>query len=272
MMEALCELGSGLTTWRPQVIALAKIALGKQTRGSALGWIWLFVKPLVYVASFWFALYIGIKGGGVDLPPEQYMVWLAAGIFPWFFMSGCLSGAPKVFQRYSYLVNKMVFPVSLIPVFVTLSTFMVHLMLMALLVVAYFALGGTLTVYFVQLPFIVLLMFVFWTGFSLLAATLCAFSKDLANLIGALQTPIFWLSGIIFSLDNVDSPLIHFILNFDPVAFFATAYRKVLVASNAGWVWDDPLMFGIGLGVIVVTCLAALVVYARLRKDLADVL
>lgn len=272
MLDTLHELASGFTTWRPQVLALAKVAMGKQVRGAALGWVWLFVKPAVYILSFWFALYIGIKGGGVDLAPVQYMLWLAAGIIPWFFMSGCMSSGPKQFQSYSYLVNKMVFPVSLIPVFVTLSAFAVHVILVVCLVVGYFAAGGTLTVYFIQLPFILLGMFVFWTAFCLLTATLCAFSKDLTQFIAAIQTPIFWLSGIIFSLDNVNSSFVHFVLNFDPVAFFAMAYRKVLVASNAGWVWDNPMQFGIGVGIIVATCLAALVVYARLRKDLADVL
>lgn len=272
MIATLKEMSLAFTTWRTQTWALAKIAMNKQTHGSAFGWVWLFAKPAVYIVSFWFALYIGIKGGGVDLTAQEYMVWLAAGIIPWFFMRDCLGMGPKLFQTYSYLVNKMVFPVSLIPIFATLSRFIVHLLLLACLVVGYFLAGGTLTVYFIQLPLVLVLMFVFWVGFDLLTATLCAFSKDIQQFIGAIQTPIFWLSGIIFSVDNINNALVQGALCFDPVAFFAMAYRKIFVVSQAGWMWDDPLIFGIGIAVIAVTCVCALLFYSRLRKELADVL
>ena len=42
--------------WRRQVWNLAKIDLVKTYRGAALGKIWLFVKPAVYILVFWVAL------------------------------------------------------------------------------------------------------------------------------------------------------------------------------------------------------------------------
>ena len=47
--------------WRRQVWNLAKIDLVKTYRGAALGKIWLFAKPAVYILVFWVALKFGLR-------------------------------------------------------------------------------------------------------------------------------------------------------------------------------------------------------------------
>lgn len=272
LKTTLSELGSCFTTGRSQVIGLAKKDLQKKTKRSALGWFWLFFQPAVYILCFWFALYLGIKAAKNGLSGGQYMLWLASGVIPWWFMRGSLNSGPTCINRYKYLVNRLKFPVALIPVFTQLSGFMFQIVLVLCLTVGYFASGGQLTIYFLQLPLIMLLMFVFFVGFSMLTAPLVAISADVGNLIKALVTPIFWLSGIIFDTSNLDNSVVLTALKLDPVAFFATGYRKVLSGVNPGWIWDDPSFLLLGLAVIVVTVVLGVLVFSRLRRDLADVL
>ena len=59
---------------------------------------------------------------------------------------------------------------------------------------------------------------------------------------------------------------------FDPVSFFAVSYRKVFAGVDPGWIWDDPLFFGIGISVVVATCVLGVLVFSKLRRDLPDVL
>ncbi|MGN0037526.1 MAG: ABC transporter permease [Coriobacteriales bacterium] len=268
----LTELAQGFTAWRSQVLALARNELGKSTKKTALGWFWLFFQPAVYIFCFWFALYVGIKSAKAGLDGIDYLLWLAAGVIPWWFMRQSLNTAPSMFTSHAFLVNKLKFPVALIPVFAELSPFMLHLMLMACLIAGYFLNGGALTVYFLQLPLLMLLMLVFFTGYSMLVGVLCAFSKDLAQLLKALTTPIFWLSGIIFDVTSVDNSLVQTALLFDPVSFFTVGFRKALSGVDPGWIWDDPLSFGIGIAIIVLTCALGVLVFAKLRRDLPDVL
>ena len=42
-------------TYRKQVIKLAKSDLIKTYRGSALGWAWAIIKPVVTIFVFWFS-------------------------------------------------------------------------------------------------------------------------------------------------------------------------------------------------------------------------
>lgn len=268
----LSELGQGFTTWRSQVIALARNELGKSTKSTALGWFWLFFQPAVYIFCFWFALYVGIKSAKAGLTGVDYLLWLASGVIPWWFMRSSLNQAPAVFTSHSFLVNKLKFPVALIPVFSELAPFMLHLMLMVILLAAYFLNGGLLTIYFLQLPLLMLLMLVFFTGYSLLVGSLCAYSKDLAQLLKSLTTPIFWLSGIIFDVTSIESTVVQTALMFDPVSFLVMGYRSVLSGVGTGWIWSNPLSFGLGVGIIVLTCVLGLLVFSKLRRDLPDVL
>ncbi|MGN0073340.1 MAG: ABC transporter permease [Coriobacteriales bacterium] len=268
----LAELAQGFTAWRTQVVALAKNELGKSTKKTALGWFWLFFQPAVYIFCFWFALYVGIKSAKAGLDGVDYLLWLASGVIPWWFMRQSLNSAPGVFTAHAFLVNKLKFPVALIPVFSELAPFILHLMLMACLIAGYFLNGGALTVYFLQLPLLMLLMLVFFTGYSMLVGALCAFSKDLAQLLKALTTPIFWLSGIIFDVTSIDNSFVQTALLFDPVSFFTVGFRKVLSGVDPGWIWEDPLFFGIGIAIIALTCTLGVLVFAKLRRDLPDVL
>lgn len=268
----LAELGQGLTTWRSQVVALARNELDKSTKKTGLGWFWLFFQPTVYICCFWFALYIGIKSAKDGLNGTQYMLWLASGVIPWWFMRSSLRTAPSVLTGHSFLVNKVKFPLALIPVFSELSHFMLHIMLIAILTLGYFLVGGQLTIFFLQLPLLMLLMLVFFTGYSMLVGSLCAYSKDLANLLKALITPIFWLSGILFDVTTIDNSFVQTALLFDPVAFFVLGFRKVLSGVNSGWFWDDPLAFGVCLAIVAFTCALGVLLFSKLRRDLPDVL
>ncbi len=278
MFYTLKEIFGNLGKWREQVGRLAVIDMQKTARGTALGWVWIFVKPAMYIMCFYFALEMGLKASRVSgLEGIDYMIWLSAGIIPWFFVQRMLAGGSDVFRGYSYLVSKLKFPVALIPVFFQLSGMLVHLMLLACLLVAYFAAGGALDPYLLQLLLMLVLMYCFSVGWSLLISPLSALSRDVKNLIGALSTPIFWLSGVIFPISSVESDVVQTIMLFNPVTFIVSSYRQILSTPAAldgtkTLIWSDPVFFGCGVGVILLTIIAGCIVFARLHKDIPDVL
>lgn len=60
-MKTLIEIIKDHITWRQQIIKLAKSDLIKTYRGSALGWSWALVKPVVTIFVFWFAFSYGLR-------------------------------------------------------------------------------------------------------------------------------------------------------------------------------------------------------------------
>jgi len=258
--------------WRKQIARLALFELKKKSRGAVLSWAWFFIKPGMYIFCFWFALNVGLRvgSGNAEAGAPPYILWLCAGLIPWFYMQDMLSTGIDVLHRYPYLVNKIKFPLSGISTIYTSAIMIVQLMLMAALFIIYFLCGMKFDVYLLQVPLLLVLMLIFWDMASILFSQLSAISKDFANLFKALSTPFFWLSGVIFDVSKVPFDWIQTILYFNPISFFVTAFRDAFY--NKIWFWEDPMLV-IGFAVVfVVTFLLMGFVYKKLNEEVADVL
>ena len=257
--------------WSPQIWRLARFELVKKSRGTVLSWAWFVIKPAIYVFCFWFALEIGLRGaraGATEGVP--YILWLASGIVPWFFMQEMLGGGCDVLHKFSYLVKKIKFPLSAISSIYTLAYMIIQLILQVCLFIIYFACKMPLDPYLIQVPIAIFLMFLFWDIFSIFISQITAFSKDVSNLVKTLSTPMFWLSGVIFNLKAIDIEWIQTLMNYNPVTFFCTVFRDAF--CDKMWFWEDPALTSGFAVVFVVTLVLALFVYKQLNEEVADVL
>ena len=256
--------------WRDRIAKLSVFELKKKSRGAVLSWAWFFIKPAMYIFCFWFALEVGLRVGRSTGGDAPYILWLCAGLIPWFFMQDMLNQGCDVLHRYPYLVNKIKFPISCISSIYTGATLIVHFFLVIVLFIMYFANGQPLDIHLLQVPLIMLIMFVFWTMFSIMFSQLSALSKDVANLMQAMSTPFFWLSGVIFDVSQIPIDWIQWILDFNPVTFFCVAYRDAFY--NRIWFWEDVhalVCFGI---VFVGTAILMVLIYSKFHEEVADVL
>lgn len=269
MFETLKEILVPQWERRSQIFNLAKFDLRKKFRGTALGPFWLFAGRIVYVAVFWFALEIGLRGSrdvGGDAP---YILWLAAGLIPWFYISELIHGGINVFRKFRFLVNKIKFPLPAIPTIYSISNMFLHLCFVAALLVLYFLSGQQPKWYLVQLPFAILAMYLFFYMYSLTLSCLSTISKDFHNFMGTLNTPIFWVSGIIFNVFGLGIGWLETILMFNPVTFVVTFYRAIFFDQI--WIWEKPMAL-IGFGVIfLIMFLLMIVVYRRTHEEVHDV-
>jgi teichoic acid transport system permease protein len=271
-MKTLISIIRDHIEWRHQIIKLAKSDLIKTYSGAALGWAWALVKPTITILVFWFAWSVGLKLGGT-VNGYPFILWLIAGYIPWFFMSDMISGGAGSIRKYRYLVTKMRFPVSTIPTFFGLSKLAVHVCLMLIVIIVYTLFGRYPDLYLLQMPIYMILMFFFFTVWSLFAGMLSAMSKDFLNLVKSLTTAIFWLSGIMWDINKIDGtdiPWLKSALMFNPVTFFATGFRNVFVYKI--WIWQDPFALCSFGAVFILMILLSLWAYKKLLKEIPDVL
>ena len=270
-VSALSEIVKDNWERRSHILNLGLFDLRKQSRGAVLGAAWFFLKPAMYIFVFWFALEVGLRAGGSDSASgAPYILWLMAGLIPWFYMQDMLGKGIDVFHSYAYLVNKIKFPLAAIPSIFAVATTIVQLGLVAALLVVYFACGQGLDLYLLQLPVALVLMVAFFYLFSLMTSCLSAVSKDFMNLLRTLQTPVFWLSGIIFDVFAFDYEWLTAILMFNPVTFIASMYRAALYDKM--WIWERTGAIEGFVIVFVVTLIVTVIVYARTREEVPDVL
>lgn len=256
-------------SYKNQIFKLAKADLVKTYRGAALGWAWAIIKPTVTIFVYWFAFAIGLRISN-DVNGYPYFLWLIAGVIPWFYLSEMITGGTECIRRYSYLVTKMKFPVSTIPTFVNVSKFTIHLMLVYIMIVIFRIFGYTPDIYLLQLPFYMLLAFIFCNVWSWFSASLGVISKDYANLVKAFITAIFWLSGIMWNPDTVKSHALKIFLNLNPVTYLVNGFRNCFI--NKVWFWEQPKRLLYFVIFILIMLFLGIRIYKKVRKDIPDVL
>ena len=255
--------------YRRQILKLAKADLVKTYRGSALGWSWAVIKPAVRIFVYWFAFAIGLRAQST-VAGYPFFLWLIAGVVPWFYMGDMITLGTSCIRRYSYLVNKMKFPVSTIPTFVSLSNFFICIILIVIVIAIFWIMGYPPDIYLLQLPFYLLLTFIFFTLWSLFASFIGAMSKDFVNLVKSFVMAIFWLSGILWDADAVTILWLRRFLMLNPVTFLVTGFRNCFI--NKVWFWEQPkrlIYFAILTGILLILAIWS---HRKLRKDISDVL
>jgi len=266
VLEALTTIAKDNWQWRKQIWRLALFELRKQTKGSALGWFWIFGRYFILIFAYWFALEVGLRAGrDLDGP---FLIWLLSGLIPWFFMRTMISAGSGVLNKFSFLVQKIKFPISGISTLFSVSSVLIHLGLVGLLLIIGIPFSGTISIYLLQVPLIILLMLFFFTVFSVLTSQISAISKDFALLLKSFATPLFWFSGVIFNVKGLGIAWLETMLLFNPITFFCSSFRAAFFYQT--WFWEDlPALGGMAI-VFVGTFVLMVFIYSRLHEVVAD--
>ena len=113
-------------------------------------------------------------------------------------------------------------------------------------------------------------MFAFFTVWSLFGGMLAAISKDFMNFVKAVQTAIFWMSGIVYNVDEIPYTWLRVALKFNPVTVISSGYRKSFIYKE--WFWEDKVeLIGYATTFLIVFLLS-LWAYKKLRKEIPDII
>ncbi|MGN0718939.1 MAG: ABC transporter permease [Anaerovoracaceae bacterium] len=267
-MRTLKEIIKDHIEYRRQLVQLAKADM-KKAYGGVLGMGWAIIRPAILIFVFWFAISVGLRKGG-DVEGYPFFLWLIAGMIPWFYMRDMITGGAGSIRRYKYLVTKIKFPVSTIPTFVSMGSLATHAGLVVLMVGIFLLFGYRPTIYYLQIPLYMILMFLFFTAWGLFSGVLSSISRDFLNLVKSLTQALFWMSGILYDANGIDQQWIRNILLFNPVTIVVNGYRNALIYQK--WFWEDWQQLVNFAIVYAVMLLLAVWVYRKLKKDIPDVL
>ncbi|MCI5118928.1 MAG: ABC transporter permease, partial [Candidatus Electrothrix sp. LOE1_4_5] len=106
-MNSLVSFLRLLHTRRRLITAMAVREIRAQYVGSSLGLLWTLIHPLVMITVFWFVFSIGFKAKPLNDVP--FVVWLTAGLAPWYIFSEIISGSTNTIVTRSHLIKKTIF-------------------------------------------------------------------------------------------------------------------------------------------------------------------
>ncbi len=269
-MRNVCTDLSQIWKNRHLIWELAKADFRKKFVGSYFGIVWMFVQPIVTIVIYY--IVFGVLRG--DIVPQSdeypYLLWMLAGIVPWFFFSDSLNGGTNSLNEYNYLVKKVVFPVDILPVIKLVSATFVHLIFMLILLIVYLLFDRTPSVYWLQIPYYSLGVLILSLGLSYITSSVMVFFKDMGQIVGIILQFGVWVTPIMWQYSIISNPFWQTVLRLNPLFYIAEGMRGALLYGT--WFWESPLytlyFWVFTLGALI----AGLTLFRRLRPHFADVL
>lgn len=251
---------------------LAKNDFKKRYAGSYLGALWAMAQPVVTVAMY-YVVFDKIMGSastafrdGVEVP---FVLFLTAGLVPWFFFSEALNNGTNALLEYNYLVKKVVFKISVLPIIKIIAATFIHGFFVVVLLIVAAIYGYYPSVYTLQIFYYSACLFIFVLALSYTTCAVVVFFKDLAQIINIALQIGMWATPILWNMDGVNASWVT-VLKLNPLVYIVNGYRSAIYEQE--WFFQDffstmyfwivtVVLFGIGA-----------LVFKRLKVHFADVL
>lgn len=258
------------------ICKLARNDFKQKFAGSFLGVIWAFVQPVVTVLVYWVvfekALNVGAQGTkeGILAP---FVIWLCAGIVPWFYFSEVMNSGSNCLYDYSFLVKKVVFQIRTLPVVKAVSSLFVHLFFVIFTIVLLICYGYKPSLYWLQIFYYLLAMMVLTIGFIYITSALAVFFRDILQIVNILLSVGIWATPIMWNYDALSATMprwLSILLQLNPMYYITSGYRNSLIYSKG--FWESP---GLSLYYWVFTLLVLFIgvkLFKKLQPQFADVL
>jgi ABC-type polysaccharide/polyol phosphate export permease len=232
-----------------------------------LGILWAFIQPTITVLIFWFVFQVGFKAAPVQDVP--FFIWLIAGMIPWFFLAEAMLSATNAIMDNSFLVKKIVFRVSLLPIVKITSAVIIHLFFMLFMVVLYLAYGYMPSLYWLQMFYYLFCAIILLLGISWITSSVVIFFRDLGQLVNMAIQFGFWLTPIFWSLSMIPEKYL-WLFKLNPAYYITQGYRDALIHHI--WVWEKPMETLQFWFIASFVFIVGAVIFRKLRPHFADVL
>jgi ABC-2 type transport system permease protein len=178
--------------------------------GSALGYVWQVMKPLLLFGVLYvFFVVIGHVGKGGKPGEADYGVQLLGSIVLFTFFAEATAGAVRSVVDRESLVRKIQFPRLVIPVSVTLlAAFNLGLNLVVVLIFALIA-GVRPMLSWLELPLIIAMLAVLATGVAMLLSALFVKFRDIQPIWEVFSQILFYASPVIIPVEVVREKLLN---------------------------------------------------------------
>jgi lipopolysaccharide transport system permease protein len=251
---------------RQLIAALTSRDLKARYRGSILGFFWSLANPLLLLGVYTL-VFTTIFPQTVVRP---YPLFLFSGILAWTFFAAATLEATGSISSNAGLIKKVMFPAEALPLVVVLSH-LVHFMLaipILLLAILLFAAFGTFTISLTILlaPLLMLLQTIFVAGLAMTVSSAAVLFRDLRDIVANLLQLGFFVTPILYLVDNIESRTLRALLRLNPMTPFVVSYQNIFFFGRLPTLADTLLMLVYACGSIAL----GFFVFDRLRDTLAE--
>lgn len=257
-----------LISSRTLLVQLVRRDFRQRFIGSAAGWLWGLIQPLVMLVLWNFVFRVCLK-----LPvPEpdlttNYTLFLATGYLPWLLFQESVMRSSNSLVENSNLITKTVFPSEIVPLSIFLSSLLNHLLALVLVLALIVYRGAGLSPMTLMLPVYILLLGMLAVGIGWIFSSLQVYLRDTTQMVTVIMTCWFWITPIFIGEKDIPENF-RFLIQWNPLAWVVRAYRERLLSMRPP-AFED--LFWLTASAVVVFICGGLF-FRHLKRGFADVL
>ncbi|MBR5355519.1 MAG: ABC transporter permease [Lachnospiraceae bacterium] len=251
---------------------LARNDFKNRYAGSYLGALWAMVQPVITVLMYYivFDKIFQSRGqavaGNIEIP---YVLFLTAGLVPWFYFSEGLSNGTNALIQYNYLVKKVVFKIDILPIIKVVAASFIHVFFIGVLLIVASIYHYYPNIYTLQLIYYSFCMFVLLVSLSYITSAIVVFFRDLSQIIQIALQIGMWATPILWNIETLPHTW-QVIMKLNPVAYIVLGYKATICENKGFWVdWKYTLYFWAITGLFY---LFGRIIFKKLKVHFADVL
>ncbi|MDE7311280.1 MAG: ABC transporter permease [Eubacterium sp.] len=259
----------GLVKNRKMIASLAMNDFRTKYAGTQFGIIWAFVQPVITIIIYIFVFQVIAKANPLE-GGFPFVLWLIAGMVPWFFFSEAVMNGTGCLIDYSYLVKKVVFHIDVLPVVRVLSAIFVHLFFVVFTMIVFAVSGKQPTVYYLQILYYMFCGVALAASVSYITSSVVPFFKDFTQTVNILLMVGMWACPVMWDYKTVMPDRFHWILRLNPMFYIVQGYRDAFVEEI--WFWQRPAGFFWFWITVLLIWMVGTRMFERLRVHFPDVL
>ena len=247
--------------------SLVKNDFRERYLGNVLGVTWAFIQPAVTILILWFVFQVGFKSKPVNDFP--FILWLVAGMFPWFFIAESIASGANSIIANAFLVKKIVFRVNLLPIISILTALFIHLFFIIVMMCMFIAYGFYPSIHWLQILYYLLCGYILVLGLGWLTSSIVVFFKDVGQLVSVIIQLGFWVTPIFWSI-NIIPEKYHWLIKLNPLTYIVEGYRSSMIYHT--WFWENISGAVYFWTVTIALLFIGRATFKKLKPHFADVL
>jgi ABC-type polysaccharide/polyol phosphate export permease len=249
---------------------LAQRQVARSYQNSYLGLVWAFLSPLIMVVllTFIFSEMLGFRFREVTGDSSlNFGLYLYCGLLPFLAYSQALNQGSNVVRRNSDLVQKVVFPLEILPLTTVITSLVQSVFGVGAVMLVLGVLEQRLNWTVLLLPLVFVLQLLFTLGLGYLMAVVGTYLPDIRETLRAVVRISFFITPILWPTDRLPEDW-QFVVDYNPLAFLVEAYRNLILDGELPG-GMATLYFSLFTLVLVTV---GLVLFNRVKHNFADLL
>lgn len=242
--------------------------LSRSHRGSYLGFVWVFLGPLLMVILYTlvFSEIIGLRFRENE-SVANFGLYLYCGLIPFIAYSDTVNQGVSSIRSNSTLVQKVVFPLEILPLSTAATAVINQIFGFGVLILLVALLEREAHWTALLIPLMMVPQLLFCLGLGYLGAVAGTYLPDVQETLRAVVRATFFITPVIWPAERIPDNL-QFLVTYNPLAYLVGSYRALVLDGHlpSGTQTLYFTLFAVGL------CVAGLTMFVRLKPRFADLI